>query len=600
MSRHLMSSTTDPQALVGLVLMGKYALDTLYWAGAEVAVYRGTDTVLEREIAIRILLEGVPEIAHAQRLRFRRKGLILARLPHDNISRIYEMGVDPQSELHYAISEWVSGSVLQDFLHIPADESPLLRIARDLSSALAFAHERGILHRELHPEHVIVAPRADGTVKATLIEFGLEEATQYGLGREPWQHLDPFAAAYLSPEALRGEDLDARSDIYALGVLLFQLLTGELPFTGSLDQIIAGHLEHNPPSMKARAGFSIPPILKALIKRCLAKDPAQRFPHGSAVYELVSNLLIERAGRQLDAITAIAIDKPAQYLALGRAGGAIDLHRVADGKRLMRLDGHHGAAVQDLIFRPKSDDFLSVGADGHIHLWNIPDQKRIGTWPGRRGALYTLAFSPFGYIFASGEADGRIRLWSLLEKTSLGELHGHEGPVTALHFLPDGRFLASGGHDGRILLWDIGNLSLVEACPWSLGKVMHLAMHVRERFVAAFEDGSLAHGRWNRPQPLWQRRVHERRPSRLFEQHGHQGVISVGLDGAVHFIDQYSGEHRRDSLRHLEGVTAAVLHPLSETLFISSDACLLRWGWTPSGDPVLEGHLAPEDTTGWR
>src|SRR5690606_12550519 len=210
-----------------------------------------------------------------------------------------------------------------------------------------------------------------------------------------------------------------------------------------------------------------------------------------------------------------------------------------------------------------------------------------------------LEFSPFGYIFASGETDGRIRLWSLLEQRPLGELEAHSGPVTALHFLPEGRFLASGGADGTLRLWDVGSMELAETCGWKAGAVTHFAMHVRERFVVAFDDGALAMGRWRDDAPRWHRRVHEKRVTRLFEQHGRQGVFSVGLDGAIQCIDIFDGEPRRKVLRHVEGIRAAVLHPLSERLFASSDSVLLRWMWTPQGDPQLEGYLPAEAKTGW-
>lgn len=592
----------DPKQLIGRVLVGKIQLQSLVWVGLDAAIFMAYDTILEREVAAKVLLPGPIEFRQVDILRFRRKGVLLARLSHAHIPRVYEGGEDPETGLHYLVMEWVLGRLLLDFLDLPYDEGQILSLACDLSSALESAHVQEILHRDIRPDNIVLSTLPNGSLKATLIEFGVEEAPGTRPMDQPgWGGYEPSQLAYMSPEHLRGEHLDKRSDVYALGVLLYQLVTGDLPFRGTPENIMQGHLERRAPSIKAKAGFDMPPILKALIGRCLNKEPDQRFPDASAVHDLVSNLLVERAGRQLDAITALTVDPLDRYIIVGRAGGVIDVHRVSDGRRLHTFDDH-GGAVKALIFRPDSEDFLSVGEDGHIHLWSIPEGKLYGTWPGRRGARYALAFSPFGYIFASGEVDGRIRLWSILEREPLGEFQAHHGPVSALHFLPEGRFLASGGHDGRILLWDIGRMSLSESCAWSRGPVTQIAMHVRERFVVALADGTLAHGRWNRQEPLWHRRIHDRAPSHLFEQHGTQGVISIGLDGAVHVVDQFDGSYRRASLYLPEGIQSAVLHPLTETLFLSSESLLLRWTWSHGGEPVLEGYLPPGDRgkSGWR
>ncbi|OIP37678.1 MAG: hypothetical protein AUK47_13190 [Deltaproteobacteria bacterium CG2_30_63_29] len=590
---------SDPQALIDTAFASKFRVLSLVAEGSQAYVYRAFDTVLERPVALKILFEdsGGEDSPASQRLR--REAVALARIAHPNTPTVFEAGIDPDTQLHYVVMEWIPGGRLSNFVDLPLSEDQLLNLAADISAGMSEAHRKGILHRDLRPDNVLVTTTIDGKPVAKVVDFGVAQFDEtYDLARLTAPDEVMGALAYISPEQARGEPVSAETDVYAFGTILYEFVCGQTPHGGSPVKVISAHLEGKRPTIEPREGFALSPILKAIIRRCLEVDPAERFADCSKVHEVISNVIRERPTTHPEAIHAVTVDRAAKFVVVGRANGRIDVYNQANGLPITQFNGHKGA-VTALTFRPDTEEFLSAGEDGQIHLWSITEACRAGTWPGIRGRQSTLEFSPFGYIFASGEVDGRIRLWSLLEQRPLGELLAHQGPVTALHFLPEGRFLASGGLDGTLLLWDIGSLQLAERCRWNRGPVAHLAMHVAERFVVAFQDGSLAMGRWNQEAPTWHRHIHDQPVSRLFEQHGGQGVFSVGLDGAIHCIDVFDGDPRCSPVHHIEGIRAAVLHPQSERLFASSDSLLMRWTWDVHGNPTLEGFLPAERRTGW-
>jgi serine/threonine protein kinase len=585
-------------ALVGHYIAEKFRIDGLVSADARSAIYIGVDVLLDRVLALKVFWPHPIDPTEAAQ-RMRREAMILARTEHSNTRRIYEAGFAAPSATPYIALEWVPGQTLRHLLHLPLTTDQCLRLGRDLTGGLAAAHQVGIAHGGLSPEVVAMTIAASGDLQAKLLQLGSADAQALAaraLAADP--SLDPADVAYLAPEQWRGQAPDPRADVYAVGGMLYHLLCGQPPFSGGVAEVARAHCDAPRPRVRARPGLEVPLLLEALVNRCLHRDPTQRFQDCREVHDVFCNLLREASSRTADAIQALAVDSRARFLVIGRSGGRVDVLDTESGKRLRSLDAHRGA-VNALLFRPDSDEFLSAGEDGHICLLGVEQGAKLGSWPGLRGSLYALAFSPLRYIFASGEIDGRVRLWSLGEEGPLGELQAHAGPVTALHFLPEGRFLASGGRDGAIRLWDIGELALAEECPWRRGAVVALSMRVRDRFVAAFEDGTLALGRWSQPEPMWHHRIHRLAVTHLAQQDGGQGVLSVGLDGVIHSIDQFDGDLRRAPLWLLEGVRAAVLHPRTETLYCSSGASVMRWRWhSGQPQPTLEGFLPP-DGDGW-
>jgi serine/threonine protein kinase len=246
-------------------------------------VYRAEDTELGREVAIKVLPEAVT--ADPERLaRFGREAKVLASLNHPNIAGVHQ--VEEVGGQRLLVMELVEGVDLAERLAagpIPLDET--LTIAHQVALGLEAAHERGIVHRDLKPANIKVTP--DGQAK--ILDFGLAKAreaadTSSDTSRSPTVTARMTGAgvilgtaAYMSPEQARGQEVDKRADVWAFGVVLYEMLTGQRAFAGSdVSEMLASVLAREPDWTRLPADLE--PLLEALLRRCLHKDPKNRVP----------------------------------------------------------------------------------------------------------------------------------------------------------------------------------------------------------------------------------------------------------------------------------------------------------------------------------
>jgi serine/threonine-protein kinase len=271
----------------------RYQLETEIGAGGLGSVYRATQTKLARAVAVKLLHESMGA-SDVQRARFEREARALAALEHPNIVAILDYGVaDGQP---YIVMELLEGETLAQRLRAGRlSLEQVIAIARELLDALAFMHEAGVMHRDLKASNVFLQ-RVHGGERVKVLDFGLAKNTATaGSSGDSTLTRDGTVVgtpAYMSPEQATGDVVDARSDVYAVGVLLFQMLTGRLPFEGdAIDQVRSHLVEPVPALERAAPTRTLNTALDKLIRRAMAKRREDRFENARAMLHELTNIL---------------------------------------------------------------------------------------------------------------------------------------------------------------------------------------------------------------------------------------------------------------------------------------------------------------------
>jgi len=292
-------------------VISHYRIISKLGAGGMGEVYLAQDTKLDRKVALKILPADVAENQDRMR-RFVQEAKAASALNHPNIITIYE--IEQSDSVHFIATEFIDGETLRERLRKPSMKlREVLDVAAQIASALSAAHTAGIVHRDVKPENIML--RADGIVK--VLDFGLaklnerplpesvdaEAATKALVQTEPGLVLGTIA--YMSPEQARGLAVDARTDIFSLGVVIYELVAGQAPFGGATrSDLIVALLEREPPPL-ARFTAEVPAELERIVMKALAKDPDERF-------QTVRDLLIDlkRLKQKLDVDAEIERSAP--------------------------------------------------------------------------------------------------------------------------------------------------------------------------------------------------------------------------------------------------------------------------------------------------
>ncbi len=268
----------------------RYEVEGRIGAGGMAEVWRGHDRVLNRTVAIKTLL---PQFARDASFvdRFRREAQAAARLNHAGIVSVYDSGTD--GETPYIVMHLIEGRTLADFLESGKTLPPMqaAQIAQEVAEALAAAHAQGVIHRDIKPANIMIT--RDG--KVLVMDFGIARLIS-GPETAPQTSAVLGTASYLSPEQAQGQSVDARTDIYSLGVVLYEMLTGRPPFTGDSPMAIAYKQVNATPEPPSSVNPEVPPELDAVVMRALSKNPANRYQTGQ---EFAADLERARTGGQV-------------------------------------------------------------------------------------------------------------------------------------------------------------------------------------------------------------------------------------------------------------------------------------------------------------
>jgi len=269
--------------------LGKYEIRGTLGKGAMGTVYDGYDAIIDRRVAIKTMNLPDPTDAEAQDelARFRREAQAAGRLTHPNIVAVYDYGED--GKIAYIVMEYAPGTELKKILdkgdRLPPAES--LRIMEGMLAGLQYSHERGVVHRDIKPGNIILSP--DGTVK--IADFGIARIESSSMTQAGTVMGTP---AYMSPEQFMGQTVDARTDIYSSGVMLYQLLTGERPFEGGMTAIMHKALNTEAPR-PSDLSVTAPPQLDGVVAKAMAKRPEDRFDSAATFAQAIRTAMSAEA-----------------------------------------------------------------------------------------------------------------------------------------------------------------------------------------------------------------------------------------------------------------------------------------------------------------
>jgi serine/threonine protein kinase len=413
-------------------MLGNYRIEEKLGEGGMGVVYAAEDMRLHRAVALKILPQ-VMALDPERLERFEREAQAVAALNHPNVVTLY--GVDDAEGLHFLTMELVRGKTLGSMIPRHGFTLPqFLKIALPLTDAISAAHQRGIIHRDLKPSNVMVD--ADSRVK--VLDFGLAK-WQRGEAAGPetktmtereltTQHHVVGTAPYMSPEQAEGHPLDARSDIFSLGVVLYQMATGARPFRGeSAMSVISSILKETPPAPGA-VNPAVPRDLDRIIRRCLAKDPARRYQSAVDLRNDLEELRQElESGEAFDVARPSAPRRSRWWFALIAAGVVMAIAGFTILWRVWQAESLRPAGIRaefsQLTSQPGVEWFPSLSPDGkwlaysatgargrQIYLQSVSGQNPIDLSKDATVDDDQPAFSPDGerIAFRSSREGGGI------------------------------------------------------------------------------------------------------------------------------------------------------------------------------------------------
>ena len=342
--------------------LGDFRLIEPLGQGGMGAVYEGIDTMVERPVAIKMLrpeISGNPEILE----RFRVEAVTLAKLNHPSIATLYSFFHEENK--YYMVMEFVPGETLESLVQRSGPMAPeqATGIVQQTLDGMAHAHAMGVLHRDIKPANIMVTP--DGNVKVT--DFGIAQVL--GAARMTRQGSVVGTLEYLAPERIRGEEPDIRSDIYSAGIVLYEVLTGRLPFTATTDfEIMQSHLEKAPPSLES-VGYKGTGSIVPILDKAIAKSKTERYQTAEEFRDALAE--INPHAKSTSSVPATPVAKPTRL--------AVPETRIAENATTQQ-------AVQPTRRQRSKMPFVLAGAAAvflglltiiFLHLPNQPTQETV-------------------------------------------------------------------------------------------------------------------------------------------------------------------------------------------------------------------------------
>lgn len=556
---------------------GDYELVEEIARGGMGVVYQARQTNLNRIVALKMILAG--QFAGQEDVqRFHTEAEAAAQLDHPGIVPIFEIG-EHQGQ-HYFSMAYVEGeSLAQRVIDGPLPPRKAVELVKNICSAIAYAHQRGVIHRDLKPANILLDQ--NGQPKVT--DFGLAKKTESDSGLTGTGQI-LGTPAYMPPEQASGgvDDVGPLADVYSIGAILYCLLTGRPPFqaSSSMDTLIQV-LEQEPVSPR-QLNHGVSKDLETISLKCLEKNPQRRYSSAQELADELQRLLegspikarpvgrtarLWRWGKRhpWKAATVAALSFLVFLLAIGgptvafretqlrlradRAsyGNRVQLAerewqigQVANAKRALEecpeelrgwewnhvsrlchqetlmLQGH-SARVNDVAFHPDGHQLASASHDNTVLLWDVQTAKPIHTLKHAEGVI-RVAYSPDGKLLATGGRENNVQLWNTETGTLVRKIEGHSDWIRSVAFSRDGTKIASASYDKTSKVWEVDSGDLLQTLTGHTNQVKGVSFHPDgNRLITAGEDSTIR---------LWDLKSGEQ----LRVLRGHGPIVSVEFD----------------------------------------------------------------------